>query len=74
MLRPRVLILSRRSRIQPDRKTAVQIDKAIHARKVTLVTRLSTRPTVHRSASQVHARIVAHAKSLRMKHPEAPGS
>jgi hypothetical protein len=74
MIRPKVIAVQRRATIQPDKRTAVQIDKAIHARKATLSKRLSDRPIVHRSASQVHARIVAHGKSLRMKHPEAPGS
>jgi hypothetical protein len=72
MLRPRIISFSRRSAIHRDARTTVQIDKHIDMRLATFAARTSVRPVVHRSATQIHTRITAHTKSLRMKHPEAP--
>jgi hypothetical protein len=73
-LKPRIIAVHRRTAIHHDKRTAVQIDARIHARKSVLGRRVSDRPIVRRSGAQIEVRIVKHEKALRAKHrPEVSG-
>jgi hypothetical protein len=75
MLKPRIISVGRRAAIHHDTRTATQVDARIHARKSVLGRRVSDRPIVRRSTTQIEARITRHEKTLRMKHrPEVSGT
>ena len=73
-LKPRIIAVHRRTAIHHDKRTAVQIDTRIEARKSVLGRRVSNRPIVRHSGAQIDVRIVKHEKALRAKHlPDVSG-
>jgi hypothetical protein len=75
ILKPRIIAVHRRAAIRHDARTETQIDARIQARKTVLGRRVSDRPVVRRSATQIDLRIVKHERVLRLRHrTEAPGA
>jgi hypothetical protein len=74
ILKPRVIAVHRRAAMHHDARTETQVDARIHARKSVLGRRVSDRPIVHRSATQIDLRIVKREHLLRLRHrAEVPG-
>jgi hypothetical protein len=74
-LKPRIIAVHRRAAIHHDARSATQIEARIHARKSVLGRRISDRPAVRRSGTQIDIRIVKHEKALRLRHrAEVSGS